>query len=377
MSSLLTIVVSAVGVGVVTAVLYDLVVTTIAASAGAGPLTRTLCRSVWRGVLAWHRRRGASRAMGAAGPILLVSVLVMWLVGLIVGWALVFGREGSLLEAESGDPTALLGKVYFAAATVLGRGTSLYSPGTDLWRTLEQVAGATGVALLGLSIAYILAVVNAAAQKREVAAYVSSLGGTPVEVLSRAWDGERFGDLHLHLIALTPMATRLAQHHLAYPILHYFHSNERFTALGPSIVVLDEALSLAEEAVEDEHRLDPSSIRPCRAAIDGFLRTLTRVAVVTADHPLPQPHLAGYRDARLPLRPDDEIRQRFEALADRRRLLAGFLEHDGWDLGIAGSFDHDRRGEPTEPDAGEDHARSPEAAAQDDAATHEETSATS
>lgn len=364
---------TALGVVILVAVMTDLIVTTIVPSGGAGPVTGRLGTFLWRRLLSLHRRRGAHRALRAAGPLILATIITLWLLGLIAGWALVFGQEGSIVDARSGDPSPSFGKVHFAAATVLGRGAADYTPGSDLWRALEGVAAGTGVALVGLSIAYILPVVGAVVQKREVASYIGSLGGAPDEILVRAWDGGSFGSLHLHFIALTPLINRLAQNHLAYPILHYFHSGERFTALGPSIVVLDETLTLAVEALDEEASLDPSSVRPCRAAIDEFLRTLTRVAIVSADEPVPAPAFDAYRDRELPLRDDDEIRERYEALEDRRCLLAGFLEHDGWTpeetRAVAPSDrDDDPRGDEIDD-------RSDEARAQDAEATIEATSA--
>lgn len=319
------------GALVLVAVMSDIVITTLVPSGGAGPLTRWTGGLVWRMLRALHDHRPAHSALRAAGPLIVLTVVVMWLLGLVAGWSLVFSREGSLVSEEGGSaPTPVLGRVYYAAATVLGSSGGTYNPGSDVWQTVEQVAAGTGVALVGLTIAYILPIVGAVVQKREVASYISALGGSPDEILTRAFGDGHFGSLHLHFIALTPMVNRLAQNHLAYPVLHYFHSGERFTALGPSIVVLDESLTLAEEALVDEHLMDPSSVRPCRAAIDGFLQSLTRVAIVAADDPLPRPELGAYRETDLPLRPDEEIGDRYESLRERRCLLAGFLRHDGW-----------------------------------------------
>lgn len=324
---------TALGVVILVAVMTDIIVTTLVPSGGAGPLTKWGGWLLWAALRRLHRYRPSHRALRAAGPLVVASIVVMWLLGLVLGWSLVFGREGALIANESGDPTPLFGRVYFAASTVLGSGgPGAFGPGDDLWRTIEQIAAGTGVALVGLSIAYILPIVSAVVQKREVASYISSLGTSPDQILTRAFGDGHFGSLHLHFIALTPMVNRLAQNHLAYPVLHYFHSGERFTALGPSIVVLDESLTLAEEALADEHPMDPSSVQPCRAAIDGFLQTLTRIAVAAADEPLPRPTLDTYRDTGFSLLTDEEIDERYERLRERRRLLRGFLEHDGWTL---------------------------------------------
>lgn len=331
MDSLVT-VSTALGVLVLVAITTDLIVTTLVPSGGAGPLTRRLAGLIWRLVRPLHDRWPSHRALRAAGPLIVGAVVVMWLLGLILGWSLVFAREGALITVEEGTPIPGVGRIYYAAGIVLGIGGGATIPGGNVWQAVQQVAAGTGVMLVGLSIAYVIPIVSAVVQRREVASYISALGGSPDEILLRAYDEETggFGSLHLHLIALTPMVNRMAQNHLAYPVLHYFHSGERFTALGPSIVVLDETLTLAEEVLEEHAFMDPSSIRPCRAAIDGFLQSLTRVAVVAADEPLPQPSLDAYRETRLPLRPDEVVDERYGSLRDRRCLLAGFLRHDGW-----------------------------------------------
>lgn len=352
-----------VGAALIVAVLVDMVTTTVAVSAGAGPITKRVTRPLWRLTLALHRRSVSHRLLRIAGPVILFVVIATWLVGLILGWALVFGQEGSLVEQGLDGPVPAFGRVYFAAGMVLGRGASAIGAASEVWRFVEQLAAASGVALLSLSIAYVLPVVGAVVRKREVAAYVSTLGGSPDEILLTAWDGESFGQLDLHLIALTPMVSRLAQDHLAYPILHYFHSGERYTAIGPSIVALDEALTVLEDAVGDGHRLDTPSIRPLRTAIDAYLRTLTRVSVDPADTPLPWPVFDGYRAHELPLRGHEDIEATLEEQDDRRRLLAGFLHHDAWTEEDLHAFDRERFSR--EADRGEEQPDAPGASASD------------
>ena len=60
-----------------------------------------------------------------------------------------------------------------------------------------------------------------------------SFGETPADILGNAWNGNTFEPLTIHLANLAPSLSRLAQQHMAYPILHYFHSAERSLALAP------------------------------------------------------------------------------------------------------------------------------------------------
>ena len=94
------------------------------------------------------------------------------------------------------------------------------------------------------------------------------------------WDGSSTAQLDLHLIALVPDVAAVAQSHLAYPVIHYFHSESAETALGPSMAALDAALT-ANGVLAPEVRMDRTSVEPLRVAVGRFLQTL-RVAFLSS-----------------------------------------------------------------------------------------------
>lgn len=318
------------GVALITFALVDATTTVLGVGAGRGPVTRYVSRSLWWLFRQVHPRVGGQRFLSFGGPVILFSVVATWMILTVAGWALIFGPEGALVTAGEAEPVPGLGRLYFASATILGRGSPLYQPVGNLYQTLEQVAGGMGLALFSLGIAYIIPVVNAVVHKRKVAAYISALGHSPRQLLDRAWTDEGgFGVLRLHLIALGPMVNELAERHLAYPVLFYFHSVERHTALAPSIAVLDETLTLLD-CCTPEVRFQPTSVVPLRAAISEFLQTLYKAFIEADPEPLPDPDVPGLRDIGLPLIDDAEIDVAFEGLEDRRRLLRAMITHDGW-----------------------------------------------
>lgn len=328
---------SLVGLGLVGLVVLDVTVTVLSVSSGPGPVTRRVSSGAWRAFRGLHaesrQRWPALRVhwlLRIAGPLIVLLVLLTWIVLMILGWGLVFGQEGSLLaDGEALEPA--FGRIHYAAALVLGRGTD-FNPGGGVWRFAEQVASLTGVGFIGVSVAYVLPVINAVVHRRSVAASVATLGGNPNEILLRAWDGEDLGDLDLHLIALTPDIALLAQHHLAYPVITYFHSGDRVASLAPAIVVLDEALTLLSEVVEEDVGCGRMAVLPCRAAITNFLASLAHMGVRSpGDHVLPRPPLDPLRWSGIPMRPADDVDAAYDDLADRRGRLAAFLRHDAAD----------------------------------------------
>src|SRR3954470_200055 len=83
MSTLPTVVLTAVGVVLVAIALRD-VFDTLFHESGRAVLSRLLMRGVWR----VFRRLGERRRLPLAGPIALIVVVMSWATMLVVGWAL-------------------------------------------------------------------------------------------------------------------------------------------------------------------------------------------------------------------------------------------------------------------------------------------------
>lgn len=315
--------------------LLDLLATAVSVGHGAGPVAGRIAHGIWHALLAIHRRRTSARLLLVGGPLILVTIILTWVALLILGWSLVFGGTETLLTVQDGAPVPVLGRLRYAAAIVIGRGTSSVQPSGAIYEVLEPVAALTGLTVLSLSIAYVLPVVQGVVAKRALALYISTLGRTPAEVLRNAWNGETFGELDLHLIALAPRVAQVAQSHLAYPVIHFFHSDRRATALGPAIVTLDEAIT-AHTMIEGAVATDRTATQPLRNAVDDFLDTLRLAFIHPADLPVDEGEermaatRRSLREAGLPVEPDASYTVTEED-ATRNRLLRGYLAHDGWE----------------------------------------------
>lgn len=307
---------------------HDLVSTTASVSSGAGPVTGRVGHGLWRLSLRLYRRTGRKAPLRRTGPLILFVVIALWTVLLILGWALVFGQE-SIVTIQDGSPAEFLGNVYFSAATVTGVGSTTLATDRDLWQFVEQLAAISGLALVGLSISYVIPVVQAVVEKRRIAAYVDALGRDAVEALERSWNGADLGDLHLHLIAVTQDLAGLAERYLAYPIVHYFHSTARRTAIGPAIATLDAILVLNEHVLAEEVRLGPSTTRPLERSLWWFLEMAAPDHAEPADHAT-WPDLGPLRRAGIPLAADDPLPPLTGDLLARQERILGYLAHDGW-----------------------------------------------
>lgn len=310
--------------------LHDLVSTTVSVSSGAGPLTHRLGAGVW-GVARWTARRtGATGVLRRAGPIVLFAIIGLWTLLLILGWSLVFGQPETIVSVEGGEPVAFLGNVYFASSLVTGMGSPSVATSTNAWQIVEQLAAASGVMLLGLSIAYVVPVVQAVVAKRQVAAYIHTLGDDANEILRRAWNGRDLGDLDLHVIALTGQIAGLAERHLAYPVVHYFFSSERRTAIGPAIAAIDGVLTLNAHVLGPAVRLDDSVTLPLERAVGDFLRIVSPRGPEDAAVEPTWPSFDDLADAGIPLVEGVDSLPMPAGIRERQAAVLAYLDHDGW-----------------------------------------------
>jgi hypothetical protein len=318
-----------VGFGVLAYAFFDVLHTTLVLQ-GAGPVTSRLSRATWRMVLRVGRIRRSHRILSFVGVFIIVEVLVTWICLVWLGWFLVFlGGDPSVVEADARSPAGFWDLAYYTGYTISTLGVGDFIPTATPWQIFTAVASGSGFVLFSLSISYVVPIVSAAAQTRQLAEYVAALGRTGPEVLVNGWNGRDFLALEPHLIALTPMVALLSQHYLAYPVLHYFHSPDPDSATPVSLAALDEALTLLDVGVADEARPPKIDLLPLRKSLSVLLEHLN-VGYVRAGElpPLPaRDELAGWG---IPLSSEEDYSRDMHWFDGRRRVLQAWLVNDGW-----------------------------------------------
>lgn len=318
----------AAGVALIVFAFYDLIKTTL--GQGGGPMTNRVTALVWRLGLALLRRRRAHRLLTVAGVAGVLLVLVLWLALVWAGWTLIFSSsERAVVWSDSRRPATMHERSRFAGYALVTLGMGDFEPEGGIWKVCTALAAASGFSLLTLSLTYLTPLVGAATAKRQLGLYIGTIGRTPREILLGAWDGETFRDLEPHLQNLSPMITLLAQRHLTYPALHYFHA-PRGAAAAPALAALDEALTLLGDACRPEQAPAATLLRSTRRAIWSLLTTLDNAYIEPAPEPPSPPEVASLAAAGLPLVDAAEVRRRLPHRSHRRRLLLAFVESDGW-----------------------------------------------
>ncbi len=310
-------------------ILYDVVKTTL--GQGGGPLTSRITSGVWRLATRLRRRRPVHGLLSAAGVGAVVTIVLIWVALLWCGWGLVFSSgPGAVVWRGTGAGVPIGDRFQYAGYALVTLGMGDFEPGARPWRLATALAAATGFSVITLSLAYLTPLVGAATEKRQLALYISTLGESASEILTRAWDGATCRSLEPHLNALTPMLALLAQRHLTYPALHYFHTTDRSSAAAPSLAALDEALTLLEHGCAPHCAPDRAVRAATRRAISALLSTLRAAYLEPAAAAPPAPALAALERAGLPTRPAPAYERALAELDERRRLLRALVEGDGW-----------------------------------------------
>ncbi|WP_298458468.1 potassium channel family protein [uncultured Cellulomonas sp.] len=321
------------GAALVLLVLVDALTTTVTVGGGAGLLTRRVTGVLWRVLLRVHRRDSDSSVLAAAGAVLLIVTVLVWVALLWAGWALVLLSSDSVVNSTTRAPAGVADVVYYAGFTVFTLGVGDFVATTSVTRVLTAAASFTGLFVITLAITYLISVVSAVVARRALAVQIATLGSDPVDMVTGGWDGDQFSSAFVQrLVNLTGALATSAEQHLAYPVLHYFHSSTRVTAAPVAVAHLDEALFLLQEAVQPAAAPEAGTVAPTRRAVDRYLHTVgaTSTMPVRVDDPPPAPDLAGLRGAGIPVAGDADFGPAVAAAADRRRTLATMVVNDGW-----------------------------------------------
>ena len=315
------------GVMLIVLVLADLLSATLAVGNPNVLISQRIANAVWRLML---RRRPSHLALRLTGEVIVVGIIAGWALLLWVGWSLVFlGAGDAVVDSTSGASASASERVFFAGylMTTLGLGGS--TAVTTGWRIAAVLASLTGLVTVTLAVTFLVPVVSGVVQRRQVASTIAAVGRTPAAVLERAWNGTDFSRIDDMLSGLFSEITLLTQRHLAYPVLHYFHAQQRHVAIAPMIAVLDETLLLLHAGVR-EAGVSSVLMAAVRNAVHELMGLLEASFVVPDREAPPPPDLDWARRLGAETVDDDTFAKACDDCDEHRRMLRGFVEADGW-----------------------------------------------
>ena len=316
------------GLGLLLVLIHDLV-TTALSSNGAGWLTGRLSVGIWNGLLWIRRTTGWRGILSYGGTFIALSILSLWLLGI---WGsctiMILSEKGSVINVETNTPGSILSKTYYTGYTLSTLGMGDMEPGDEFWEIFTTLFSFTGLIFITVSITYLIPVLSAQIEKQRLSAYISTLGCSVDEIVQQAWNGQDLQSLSSHFVPLSQMILQHAQNHHAYPIIHYFHTEEKKEAFVLNLANLDEVLTFLL-VLPEKVRPSIQDIQPLRNAISLYLSTVQDTYIQAADQKPPFPDIKKLTSVVGNLS-EKEVEKHYQQWDDRRKMLLKLVENDGW-----------------------------------------------
>ncbi|MFP8959172.1 potassium channel family protein [Streptomyces nanhaiensis] len=330
----MSLLVGVLGGALVVLVLADAVVTTLSMVTTTGPVSGRVARGVWRLFLAAGTRSSRGGILRWSGTCTLLATFLTWAVLLWAGWFLVFtAYESAVVASTTSTPAGGWDRVYFTGYTLFTLGIGDYIPDTAWAQVATVLASLSGLFLVTLSLTYLVQVIQAVVHKREVAEQIHALGQNARHFIAQGWTGSGFSSMfNQQLVSLTAPLLRLGEQHLAFPVVHYFHSVAPQKAPARAMATLGDALLLLDVGTASGSRPDPAAIGPLGRALDQVLENLRGQFFSPAkqEESRPVPPLSVLRQVGVPTVGEEEYADRVRQYDGRRRAVQGFLHSDGW-----------------------------------------------
>ena len=243
---------------------------------------------------------------------------------------MLYSDSSSLIDVRRYDGVTFLECIWFTAYTLFTVGNGDFTPTPGIWQIACSLAALTGLVIVTLSVTYILQVLAAISNKRSFASQVTSLGNSAEEWVISQWNSKDFGRIELQLNSINGQLARLTEQHLAFPILHYYHSKNADRASTVATGILDDALSILAFGVEEKYRPDHAAILTSRRSVQNFLKTLRSAFISPAGESPSLPDLARLRDAGIPVVPEEDFYKSMKQLEERRKITLGMIWNDAW-----------------------------------------------
>jgi hypothetical protein len=199
--------------------------------------------ALWR-VLASRLPAGKQRQalLGLFGPLSLLALFTTWVVGLVLGFALLHWSLPTPLQAPEGAPS-LVTYLYLSGGTLFTLAYGDVTPLGPLGRFLVVLEGGVGFGFLAGIISYLPVLYQAFSRREVIISLLDARAGSPPSAAGVLVRLARTGEL-ARIDAVLPewerWSAELLESHLSYPVLAYYRSqHDNQSWLAALTIVLD------------------------------------------------------------------------------------------------------------------------------------------
>lgn len=211
-------------------------------------LTRLFYQNTWRpwrwlaqNVIASKKRRDT--ALSSFGPLSLILLLMVWAVGLIVGFGFLQYAFGSAVHMFNEQRSSLALDLYFSGTTFFTLGLGDVQPTANIARFLTVWEAGTGFGFLAIVIGYLPTIYQVFSRREAEIILLDARAGSPpsaAELLRRYAENRDLNEITSLLAEWERWAADLLESHISYPPVVLFrsqHSNESW--VGALTAIMD------------------------------------------------------------------------------------------------------------------------------------------
>jgi hypothetical protein len=252
------------GVILLALVFYDIYATILRATKHPGPFSEIINRGLWWLASRSTRnveRRLRHRILSSVGPLLMPFLIGSFILVLITGFALIYlpRMETDFNFGEKSHGSLVFQAFYFSGITLTTVGYGDIMPISATTRTLALIEGACGIAIISLSITYLLTVYSALERKRAVALkfYHQARQGADISgFISSHFARGHFHSLTESLRESTHDLQELLESHIEHPVIHYFHPVEVYRGLPRALFVVLETVAILNAHLDEKEYVE-------------------------------------------------------------------------------------------------------------------------
>ncbi len=236
------------GIGIVILTFVDFLFTTLSGngfwkiSGGANKMLST-----------WILSNSRSSLIPVSGLLHIILSTALWLFMLLAGCFLIYMSSDTMVVASTTkEPANLLERFYFTCYTISTLGMGDFEPGNNLSKILTGLLSFTGFILLTVAMTYLLNVINAVLQKKQLAFFISSMGKDPLSLYRFYTSNADLNPLLNHSSDLRQLIIQNASSYGYYPVVHYFLTTDRKYSVEVQVASLYEVLLKLQEDCQPE-----------------------------------------------------------------------------------------------------------------------------
>ena len=217
------------------------------------PISTRLERLLWtatRAIATPLKPRLRHQVLGLAMPIMFAAMVITWMLTLLLGFAAIFlpwiDDPQMIVRTNEASSPAWADAVYFSGINLSTLGYGDLQPLDPALRMVAMVESFSGIAVLSMTIAYMLEVYPVLQRKRALAVLLNEetagrMDGIPM--LTRYLRRDNFAELAVLLRTINLDLLQLAEAHRRLPVLHFTHPPEPELSFQRVLLVLRELVA--------------------------------------------------------------------------------------------------------------------------------------